>query len=251
MHRVTNEEVLAQQTEYKKNYAPFRPFKMTDARRIAVMKHFSNLVELQNGPDTDDYLVDDTNKVEKYLKKFPAGSDTLLLGVGTGRETLVARDIGLNAIGTTLGSRNIDFGLLYLGLSPAQHKEELNEALPIANSSLDVVAGFQVFEHTIAPVVFLLEMYRILRIGGTLLLEWPPAKDFTYEGNNHHQVCFTPGQAKALFQKGGFENIQLYYDNLTPIPESDYWRGDQDKMLVIEGTKRSPERDFEIRTHNL
>ena len=78
----------------------------------------------------------------------------------------------------------------------------------------------------------------MLKIGGDLILEWPPAnEEFSMGSNPHHQICFTPGQAKALMQKAGFDNIELFYDNLNRIPLEEYWKGDQKSMLVIKGTK--------------
>ena len=64
-------------------------------------------------------------------------------------------------------------------------------------------------EHAMAPMLFLLEQGRVLKPNGTLMLEWPPAKDYTMGENPHHQMCFTPGQAHALFLKAGFKDIKL------------------------------------------
>lgn len=237
MHRITDLEVQAVQAEYKKNYKTFNPFSASQTDLDRVAKSFQVLIETQNGQDTDDYCIADNNKVEKYLGSSPKGAKTLLLGVGTGRETLVAKDIGLDAVGTTLGSRNIDFGINYLGLDPSEHLECLNEALPFANDSFDIVAGFQVFEHAMSPFMFLLEQNRVLRTNGKLLLEWPPADQFSMEDNPHHQICYSPGQAYALFQKAGFREIKMYYDDMTPIPEEKIWSDEHVKMLTIEGTR--------------
>ena len=209
-----------------------------------------NLVATQNGMDTDDYCIIDGNKVEKYLSYLPSGSEVLILGTGTGRELLVAKEMGLKVTGTTLGSRNIDFGVDELGLARTELIECLNEDLPFLSGTFDCVAGFQVFEHTLAPLLFLLEQSRVLKIGGRLILEWPPADKFTMEDNPHHQVCFTPGQAYALFQKAGFKDIKVYYDDLSPIPDSEMWKGDQDKMLCIEGVKAQPQKDYIIRAQS-
>lgn len=243
-YRISEEEMQAAQAEYKRKYEPFRPYRFTNADASAVAHGFYALVTTQNGQDTDDYCIEDNNKVERYLLEVPQGSSVLLLGVGAGREVLVARELGMNATGVTLGSRNTDYGTKYLRLPEDKLLECLNEALPFPKDTFDVVAGFQVFEHAIAPLLFLLEQYRVLKPKGKLLLEWPPADKFSMDDNPHHQVCFTPGQAHALFRKAGFENIKLYYDDFTPIPESDWWRADQDKMLVIEGIKGVPSKPY-------
>ena len=232
MYRVTDEQIQAEQAAYKKRYKPFRPFIPTHGNKFKMASAFMNLVTTQNGMDTDDYCVGDNNKVERYLNGLPKGSRVLLLGTGTGREVIVAKELGLNPVGTTLGSRNINFGIDELGLSPEELIECLNEDLPFPVESFDCVAGFQVFEHTISPLLFLLEQSRVLKLWGKLMLEWPPADKFS------------PGQAHALFQKAGFDSIKLYYDDLTPIPEDDFWRCDQNKMLCIEGVKVNSSKDY-------
>jgi len=244
MYRTSKKEVMRTQDEYKKNYAPFRPFVVTHEQRIEIGNRTAIVIKTQNGQDTDDYVIDDNNKVEKYLKDFPRGSRILLVGVGTGREVLVAKELGFNAAGITFGSRNLDFGHKYLGLSEEEHFEALAEVLPFQKETFDVVAGFQVFEHTISPLIFLLEQGRVLKYGGTLILEWPPPKSHTYGDNPHHQVCFVPGQAKALLEKAGFTNIRLEYDNGTPIPDSDMWNGDADYMLVVVGEKHPCGKEY-------
>lgn len=251
MHRVTDEEIQAVQAEYKRNYKLFRPFQASTENGVKLANSFLNLVTTQNGMDTDDYCVGDTNKVERYIGDVLPGKRILILGTGTGREVLVAKGLGHEAVGTTLGSRNIDFGLEYLGLAPHELLECLNEALPFTPETFDYVLGFQVFEHTLAPLLFLLEQSRVLKLGGKLLLEWPPADLFSMEDNPHHQVCFTPGQAYALMQKAGFGDIKLFYDDMTPIPDDQLWRGDQKKMLCVEGIKVKCYKDYVQRAWRL
>ena len=169
----------------------------------------------------------------------------LLLGTGTGREVLVAKDMGFDVVGITFGSRNVDFGKDYLGLSDQDQIETLAEVLPFDRETFDVVAGFQIFEHAMSPLIFLLEQGRVLKYGGQLILEWPPAALYTYGDNPHHQVCYTPGQAQALFEKAGLGDVKLFYNDLTPVPVDDLWRGDQHErggdqnhMLVATGIKK-------------
>ena len=237
MHRISREDSIREQDAYKKVYPPFEPYVPSKPDQIRIIKYFLNLLATQNGQDADDYPIFDDNVVERYLGSQPRGK-LLLLGVGSGRETLVAKDLGFDAVGLTLGSRNVDYGISYLGLLPEEHRQCLNEALPFPSSHFDIVAGFQVFEHTLAPLLFLLEQNRVLKSGGVLILEWPPAEKYHMGSNPHHQICYTPGQAKALFEKAGFQVVRLCYDNLEIIPEKDYWTGKGDRMLCIEGEKQ-------------
>jgi len=90
-----------------------------------------------------------------------------------------------------------------------------------------------------SPFIFLLEQNRVLKEGGRLLLEWPPGDNYSMEDNPHHQICYSPGQAYALLQKTGFQDIRVFYEDNTPIPEEDMWSGRHVKMLCVEG-RRAP-----------
>jgi SAM-dependent methyltransferase len=250
MYRISNQEVIEAQNQYKKRYKPFRKFRPLPPTQSALGERMCALLETQNGMDTDDYCVLDNNKVERYLSFLPKESHVLILGTGTGRELIVANRMGFSVKGTTLGSRNIDYAVDELGIDASIIQECANEALPFQSGVFDCVAGFQVFEHTIAPLLFLLEQGRVLKMGGTLLLEWPPADNYSMGANPHHQVCFTPGQAEALFQKAGFKEIELLYDDLTPVTETDKWSGNQKKMLVIKGVKHPTSEEYIRRVWN-
>lgn len=239
MHRITAEECYKIWADYRSNYPQFRPFTLSQQQQQLIGNKFWNVITTQNGQDFDDYSVGDDNKVEKYCKDIPKGSAVLFLGTGTGRETKVALDMGLNAVGLTLGSRNVEFGKRYLGLTDQMHWEGICEILPYPKETFDAIFGFQIFEHAMAPMLFLLEQGRVLKPNGKLMLEWPPAKDYTMGDNPHHQVCFTPGQAHALFLKAGFKDVKLYFADGSTVPEEELWRGDQNQMICIEGTKGS------------
>lgn len=246
---VTDKEVQAIQTEYKKNYQPFRPYQLPDHAQAKIGSHYQTLITTQNGMDTDDYCINENNKVSRYMNRFYGRA--LLLGVGTGREVQVAKSMGLDTVGITLGSRNVDFGRSYLGLNDSELLECAIEALPFSKETFDVVAGFQIFEHFVSPLIALLELGRVMKNEGTLILEWPPANEqFSTGDNPHHQICYTPGQAEALLLKAGFRDIKLYYDDMEPIPKEEYWKGDQKKMLVIEGVKKPTQQEYIRRAWN-
>ena len=247
VYRISHDEVQKAQDEYKKNYAPFKPFVVAEWEKGYIAESFTNVISTQNGMDTDDYCIDEDNKLERYLKLAninPPGN-ALLLGTGTGREVVLAKSLGFQAAGTTLGSRNVDYGILHLGLGEEELIECLNESLPWKSNTFDVIAGFQVFEHTMMPLIFLLEQGRVLKKGGKLILEWPPASTHSGGDNPHHQVCFTPGQARDLMLKAGFTNIQLVYGNGDSVKEEDLWKSENiGGMLVAIGTKSDPKQSY-------
>lgn len=245
VYRISDEDIQAQQREFKKNYPPFRPFILSRADKLRLGNKFTSLLSTQNGMDTDDYCITDGNKVETYLKDVPKGSKVLLLGTGTGREVLVAKEMGFKAVGTTLGSRNVYFGCIHLGLSETELIECANEVMPFGDNQFDVVAGFQVFEHAMNPFLFLMEVRRVLKYGGKMIMEWPPAEDFHMGSNPHHQICYAPGQAESLLQKACFENIKSYYSNMQPVPEEEMWSAkNHGNMICVEGVKSKNEQPY-------
>ncbi len=241
---ISDEQIQAIQAQYKKHYLPFRPYTLNLDDCVRMIGNYQSLIKMQNGQDTDDYCVLEDNKVSRYMKGYE-GKKALLLGVGTGREVVTAKELGMVAAGVTLGSRNVDFGRNYLGLGQMELIEVALEVLPYESNQFDIVAGFQIFEHFISPLLVLLELGRVMTMGGKLVLEWPPANEqYSMGANPHHQICYTPGQAEALFMKAGFQDIKLYYNDMTPIPKEEYWKGDQNKMLVIEGIKRPTGQEY-------
>ena len=245
MYRVNYETIVKERAEFMGvNSAAFVPFSTSNVDGSHILHLYKSVLAMQNGSDIDDYVIDDNNKGEKFLKGFSSGTKVLLLGTGTGREVLVAKEMGYVAVGTTLGRKNILFGRQILGLTEEEIIECNNDALPLASGYFDVVAGFQVVEHSIAPLLFVLEQTRVLRTGGLLLFEWPPSKLFNMDENPHHQICFAPGQLESLFKKAGLVNIKLFYDDLSSICEDDKWRCDQNKMLCISGIKAPSQQRY-------
>jgi len=253
-YRVSEEEIQEQWKQYRNDYPEFIPYNVSEAEQRCLSARFKNLMATQNGQDFDDYAVVDGNKVERYLGDVPSGSSVVFLGTGTGREVRLAKDLGFDAIGVTLGSRNVYFGRHYLGLGEQELIECSHDVLPFAKETFDVVAGFQVFEHVFSPLLFLLEQSRVLKFGGLCIMEWPNSAKHNDGPNPHHQVCYTPGQAEALFKKAGFGNISVCYGDLSPIPENEWWCGDAEafdangieykRFYCIKGIKESSSQEY-------
>lgn len=243
--KATEEEIQTQQTIYKTEYPEWKPYDPTFALQY-IGKHFKNIIATQNGQDTDDYFMNETHKVYRYIKDIPSGSSILFLGTGTGREVCAAKEQGLDAAGLTLGNRNTYFGRTRFNLTIDDLQEGLNECIPWEKESFDYVHGYQVFEHAMAPIIFLLEIGRVLKMGGQVFLEWPNGKVHQAKENEDalHQVCFTPGQARSLLWLAGFTNVTLTKETGEPIPEKDIWRNDQTYFMCVSGTKSPARKDY-------
>lgn len=243
-YKVTREEAVNQINEYKKEYPEFVPFELSAADKEKLAGKYFSLIKTQNGLDTDDVIIPEKNNVTNNLSFLSDGSKVLLVGTGTGREVAVAKSMGLEAVGITLGTRNVVFGRRYLGLSKEELIESSIECMPFDSDMFDAVAGFQVFEHAISPLLFLLEIRRVMKIGASLILVWPPAKMYGYDHHPHHQICYSPGQARALFGMAGFGNVSLTQPSGELIQEGDMWNCALDYDMCIRGIKKSDNRSY-------
>lgn len=250
-YEVTEEEVGIDHREYKELDLPYVPFTLNDTQLLELGRRYHICLTTQ---DYDIRIHDhpsdvSKNKPWKYLQDAPKGSKVLFVGTGAGREVLAGSAMGLEAYGITIGSNNINFGRNILGLDDSHFVEGCNELLPFPAHFFDVVAGFQIMEHSISPLMFLLEQSRVLVDGGCILLEWPPASDHSTHGADpQHQVCFTPGQVEGLLLKAGFDNVSLFYEDMSVIPKDKYWVGEQEKGYVVVraqkvNTPTSPDGD--------
>jgi len=219
----------------------YKPFTLSEEELLSLGKKFFNSLLTQNKVERlHDYpITEENDKAKKYLREFQKGTKVLFLGCGSGRELIHAEALGLDAYGVTLGQRNIEFGIKTLSLSPTKFKEACAELLPFPAKTFDVVAGFQIFEHAIGPMMFLLEQSRVLKDNGAIVLEWPAASFHSANGKDpQHQVCYTPGQAEALLLKAGFDNIRMFYADMSTVPKEKYWTGEREKgYLIVKANK--------------
>jgi SAM-dependent methyltransferase len=99
------------------------------------------------------------------------GSRVLEIGTGTGSllHELLAR--GVHAEGVELRQELIDEARRFFGPLPIQRVA--GTALPFPDTTFDVVISFDVFEHIPDSDAHLLEVRRVLRTGGSYLIQTP------------------------------------------------------------------------------
>jgi ubiquinone/menaquinone biosynthesis C-methylase UbiE len=81
------------------------------------------------------------------------------------------------------------------------------QKIGMKNNSLDVVVSFETIEHLPKPNEFLLEMRRVLRKTGILVLS-TPNKDFSHGDNPYHIQEFSFDELSSLLT--GFHTIEYY-----------------------------------------
>lgn len=219
----------------------------TEEQIRSIITKLRFLINTQNGTGLDDYIVASGTRFVDRVCTVSKDKDVLVLGTGTGREMSVLRKFGASRIeGVTMSKRNQKFAELIVGERPIVCDIH---ALPWENSSFDFITGFQVFEHTYSPPLFLLEANRLLKVGGTLFLETPDAKSTTLGHWLHHILCPTPRQLFALLIKTGYKPKVIILGGTVKYDVSNYtteenlpseWADLSDVYVYVEAQKLEP-----------
>lgn len=179
------------------------PYPPDAADRLLTL--WKQAIAAQNYPRGSDQHV--TEAQEAALRRFfPSPSKLLFLGCGDGSEVKVAKNLGHDAWGATLNLGNVRYAAETLGL---EHIFYLDAHIlpPEWSESFDGVLGFQYLEHSPAPILMLLEVYRILRSGGWCWFETPGPEGWTMDDNPHHFTCPTAVQARGWLLKTDFRDV--------------------------------------------
>jgi len=92
-------------------------------------------------------------------------------------------------------------------------------SLPFDDGSFDLVYCSHVLEHSIAPMIALKEIHRVLKTNGEGLF-WMPYADVSMN-EPYHYSCFRPYIWKMLIAKTGFDTTKE--EDYTPRNEYGYW----------------------------
>lgn len=139
-------------------------------------------------------------------------SKVLDIGVAEGLETSLLKQLGYNPVGIITGTENKQWA--------AEHYKDIEfiecdmHDLPFDPATFDAVYMNQVFEHSFAPFIVMLEIYCVLREGGLCFIEVPrfderhtPNNPNTMEAqwiSHHHPSVFPKNVLKQIFEKTGF-----------------------------------------------
>jgi SAM-dependent methyltransferase len=115
------------------------------------------------------------------------------------------------------------------------------EAMPFAEAAFDVAVSADVLSHgRVEPERAVGELARVLRPGGTLILNLPAYRWLLSRHDQavHNARRFTAGEVKALLQRHGFDAIAITYWNMLLFPAMVLARvwpsGDAAKSDVME-----------------
>lgn len=141
------------------------------------------------------------------------GVRALEIGTGTGALLNELLKRGYSVRGVELNQALIDEGRAHYGVLPVERVSGIR--LPTADSEFDVVLSFDVFEHIEDSDAHLAEVARVLRPGGSYLLQTPQKWWNTiFETIRWHSVTawradhcalHTLGELEARLRRHGFE----------------------------------------------
>ena len=157
------------------------------------------------------------------------GSSILDVGCGTGILLQQLRQLGkgLNLHGMDIAPEMVKVARAKFGKS-VELRQGFANSLPYDDNSFDYVTCATSFHHYPNPDNSLREMFRVLKLGGKLVLLDPFTNGFLRKAickvlntlfNEKGINLFTKGQMYQMFQKAGFKQIEqktyLYYKLIT------------------------------------
>jgi SAM-dependent methyltransferase len=136
---------------------------------------------------------------DKFLEKYTLYYKGVLYDLGCGESPF--RDFFLQYVQQYVG---VDWAGSYHA-TKADITADLNKPLPIESRVADTVVSFSVIEHLCEPQTMLNEAFRILKPGGTIVLQ-VPWQWWIHEAP-YDFFRYTPYGLLYLFEKAGFADV--------------------------------------------
>lgn len=130
----------------------------------------------------------------------------LLLNVGSGGEVA-------SRINRTLVDENVDVQLLSIDIAPEGGPDVVSDVcyIPFPDNCFDIVCLMEVLEHVYDPPQALIEIYRVLKLGGILIFSVP----FVFPLHDRPFDYFR-------FTKHGIELLLRNYDQVDIVERNNY-----------------------------
>lgn len=155
--------------------------------------------KLHNNKKPYNWLIYDNS--DKWLLEYSKHYKGILIDLGCG--TAPYKDFFLQYADKYIG---VDWTNT-LHNSKADIISDLNKKIELANNFADTIISLSVMEHLCEPQIFLNESYRILKDGGTIILQ-VPFMWWIHEAP-HDYFRYTPYGLKYMFEKAGYTDIQV------------------------------------------
>jgi SAM-dependent methyltransferase len=145
------------------------------------------------------------SNVFEYFNQ-PEYDKILIIGAGDGAEVMSFMCRGYNVIGTSLHNSDKKFAKEYYNIDLAI--EDMHDMKSIPPNSYDGIFSSHSLEHSVAPLIAIYEMRRVLRIGGKVLCSLPGIGTELETGLQHYSVLRNE-HWNHLFNLIGFDNIDI------------------------------------------
>lgn len=160
--------------------------------------------------------------IEELHREGWIKSDQRVLDVGCGQGIAleIFRQLGLRAVGITLGS---DFAACQAqGFEVHQMDQNF---MDFANSEFDLLWCRHVLEHSVVPVFTLAEYWRVTKPNGLAYVEVPaPDTSAHHERNPNHYSVLPASSWFSLFSRVGFAvERSVAMDFIVPCGPDTYW----------------------------
>ena len=154
------------------------------------------------------------------LGEVRAGERVLDLGCGAGRFVAALRDAGAEAVGVELAEAALERARRNAPGADLRLVEP-DGSLPLDHASVDLVWCSEVLEHVADTAYLLLEVRRVLRPGGRLLVTVPyhgrvkaalialARFDAHFDPLGQHLRFYTRSSLTATLQRSGFEAVRV------------------------------------------
>ena len=155
--------------------------------------------------------------MKHVVDMIPPGKYNKILNIGAanGLETKILKDFGYSPVGMVRGADNMAWATTHY--PDIEFLDGDMHDLPFRKNTFDAIYTNQVFEHSYAPYIFLLECWCVLREGGLFYIEIPifeerytkndPDSLFANHVSHHHPSLFPSSVNRQLFEKAGFEIV--------------------------------------------
>ena len=142
------------------------------------------------------------------LDGFNEGSKVLDVGCGSGPFLELCRERGIEAIGITVDLVDLS---ACIGHGYKAHQMDMHD-LQFRDEEFGLVWARHSLEHSPFPLLALSEFKRVLAPGGRLYVEVPaPGTWCNHESNPNHYSIFTDKAWQWLFEKAGFDLVDLKF----------------------------------------
>jgi len=135
------------------------------------------------------------------------------LDVGCGNE--IRGDVGIDLYVSPEERKKLHVGKSQIYLKPhSPIIKATSEVLPFKNQTFEETICYSTLEHFLNPYLVLLEIHRVLRQNGKLIIYIPNAETQPYRHNTDHFYCWSKYELGNLLSHAGFivETIKLYLE---------------------------------------